>query len=55
MGRVDFHHSNAEQLITNIRGHLMALPDDTRVLAGHGPETTIGHERATNCYVLHGF
>lgn len=55
VGRVDFHHSNAEQLITNIRGNLMALPDDTRVLAGHGPETTIGHERATNCYVLHGF
>jgi hypothetical protein len=33
----------------------MALPDDTRVLSGHGPETTVGRERRTNPYVLHGF
>lgn len=55
VGRVDFHHSNADQLITNIRQNLMTLPDATRVLSGHGPETTIGHERATNPFVRAGF
>ncbi len=54
VGRVDFHNSDGERLIRNIREHLMTLPDDTRVISGHGPETTIGHERATNPYILHG-
>ena len=54
VGRVDFHHSDARKLITNIRENLMTLPDDTRVLCGHGPETTIGYERTTNPYVMHG-
>jgi len=31
---------------------LLALPDDTRVLPGHGPETTIGAERRTNVFLL---
>jgi len=55
VGRVDFHHSNGEALIRNIRENLMTLPEETRVLCGHGPETTIGRERATNPYVTHGF
>lgn len=54
VGRVDFPHSNGDDLIRNIRENLMALPDPTRVLSGHGPETTIGQERTTNPYVLHG-
>ena len=54
VGRVDFHHSNAQQLITNIRDNLMTLPEATRVLSGHGPETTVGHERATNPFVRGG-
>jgi glyoxylase-like metal-dependent hydrolase (beta-lactamase superfamily II) len=29
----------------------MPLPDETRVLPGHGPETTIGYERRTNRFV----
>jgi hydroxyacylglutathione hydrolase len=29
----------------------LTLPDDTRVLPGHGPQTTIGAERATNRYL----
>lgn len=55
VGRVDFPNSNGPALLRNIRTHLMSLPDDTRVLTGHGPETTIGHERRTNPYILHGF
>ena len=54
VGRVDFHNSNGPQLMRNIRENLMTLPDDTRVLSGHGPETTIGRERRTNPFVLHG-
>ena len=54
VGRVDFPHSNGERLMRNIREHLMSLPDETRVLSGHGPETTIGRERTTNPFVVHG-
>lgn len=54
IGRYDFPHSDGDRLIGNILTHLMALPDETRVLSGHGPETTIGHERRTNQYVLNG-
>ncbi len=54
VGRVDFPHSNGEQLMRNINNNLLTLPDDTRVLSGHGPETTIGHERKTNPFILYG-
>lgn len=55
VGRVDFPHSNGQQLLRNLHRSLMTLPDDTRVLSGHGPETTIGHERATNPYIKFGY
>lgn len=54
VGRVDFPHSDGQLLMRNILENLMSLPDKTRVLSGHGPETTIGHERATNPFVLNG-
>jgi len=54
VGRVDFPHSNGKQLMKNIHANLMTLPDETRVLSGHGPETTIGHEKKTNPFILHG-
>ncbi len=54
VGRVDFHHSDGSQLIRNLRTKLLTLPDDTRVIPGHGPETTIGTERQSNPYVIHG-
>ncbi len=52
IGRTDFHHSNHDQLIGNIKNTLFALPDDTRVLSGHGPETTIGVEKASNPFLM---
>jgi glyoxylase-like metal-dependent hydrolase (beta-lactamase superfamily II) len=55
VGRVDFPNSDGPTLLRNIRENLMTLPDDTRVLSGHGPETTIGRERRTNPFVIHGF
>ncbi len=54
VGRVDFPHSDGASLIRNIRENLMTLPDETRVLSGHGNETTIGRERTTNVFVVQG-
>ncbi len=51
IGRTDFPHSDHARLIRNIRENLLTLPDDTRVLSGHGPDTTIGVERRTNPYL----
>ena len=51
IGRFDFPTSDGAQLMQSIHEQLLSLPDDTRVLPGHGPETTIGYERATNPYL----
>jgi glyoxylase-like metal-dependent hydrolase (beta-lactamase superfamily II) len=48
IGRFDFPYGDGEALFRSMREKVMTLPDDTRVLPGHGPETTIGHERRTN-------
>ncbi len=54
VGRVDFPHSDGNRLMRNIHEQLMTLPEETRVLSGHGPETTIGRERTTNPFIVHG-
>ena len=38
-------------LLRGLRKHLVPLPPETRVYAGHGPPTTISHERETNPYL----
>ena len=48
IGRTDFPGGSLVQLLTGIRDKLYTLADDTVVLPGHGPETTVGQERATN-------
>ena len=48
IGRTDFPGGSHEQLIESIRSRLLILPDDTLVYPGHGPQTTIGIERAQN-------
>lgn len=48
IGRTDFPYGSYEDLATSMKTKVMSLPDDVRVLPGHGPETTIGHERQTN-------
>ncbi|MFI4860649.1 MAG: MBL fold metallo-hydrolase [Phycisphaerales bacterium JB063] len=52
IGRHDFPTSDGPLLLRSIREQLMALPDATRVLPGHGPATTIGQERQSNPYLL---
>ena len=51
IGRSDIPGGDGARLIANIRDHLLCLPDDTRVLPGHGPETDIGTERQTNPFL----
>ena len=48
IGRTDLPGGSFEQLAESMRDRVMPLADETRVLPGHGPETTIGTERKTN-------
>lgn len=51
VGRTDLPGGSMEELEASIRREFYALPDETRVLTGHGPETTIGAERRSNPFV----
>jgi glyoxylase-like metal-dependent hydrolase (beta-lactamase superfamily II) len=51
IGRTDLPGGNMDTLARSIRTQLYTLPDNTRVLPGHGPETTIGWEKAHNPFV----
>ena len=51
IGRTDLPGGNFEQLLDSIRRQLLPLGDDVKVFAGHGPVTTIGHERRTNPFL----
>lgn len=51
IGRTDLYGGNYEQLIESITTKLLTLKDDTRVYSGHGPATTIGHERKYNPFL----
>ena len=51
IGRTDLPGGDHEQEIDSIRDRLLALPDVTRVICGHGPETTIGLERRRNPFL----
>ena len=51
IGRFDLSDGDQELEIASIRTVLFALDDDTVVLPGHGPTTTIGHERTSNPFV----
>lgn len=51
IGRTDFPGSDHRRFIANIRANLLSLPDETVVLSGHGPSTTIGRERRYNPFL----
>lgn len=48
IGRTDLPGGSTEELMASMRDRIMTLPDETRVLPGHGPETSVGRERRTN-------
>jgi glyoxylase-like metal-dependent hydrolase (beta-lactamase superfamily II) len=51
IGRTDLPGGNFDQIIDSIHSRLLPLPDETKVLAGHGPATTIGEERRRNPFL----
>ncbi len=51
IGRTDLPGGNFDQILDSIHTRLLALPDETRVLTGHGPATTIGVERRNNPFL----
>lgn len=51
IGRTDFPMGHHQTLIDAISRELWTLPDDMRFVPGHGPMSTIGHERRTNPFV----
>jgi hydroxyacylglutathione hydrolase len=51
IGRTDFPLGDHKTLIDAIKRELFTLPDDMRFVPGHGPMSTIGHERRTNPFV----
>ncbi len=53
VGRTDLPGGDGRQLLASIREKFLTLPDDTLVIPGHGPTTTIGHERECNFFLQH--
>lgn len=51
IGRTDLPGGNHQELLSNIREKIYTLPDSTRIFPGHGPETTVGHEKIHNPFV----
>lgn len=51
IGRTDLPGGDGRQIIQSIENRLLTLPDETRVIPGHGPETTIGAERESNPFL----
>jgi hydroxyacylglutathione hydrolase len=51
VGRADFYDGDFDQLVAGIRAVIFTLPDDTILLPGHGPATTVGQEKISNPYV----
>ena len=51
IGRTDLPGGNFDTLIQSIRTQILTLPDETVVLSGHGPATTVRHEREYNPFL----
>ncbi len=51
IGRTDLPGGSFEKIIDSLNDKLLALPDDTLVIPGHGPQTTIGEERENNPFL----
>ena len=51
IGRTDLPGGDTDQIMDSLRSRLLALPDETNVLPGHGPVTTIGKERKSNPFL----
>ena len=52
IGRTDLPGGSMPAMLSSLRDKILPLADDTVVLPGHGPATTIGRERASNPYLI---
>jgi hydroxyacylglutathione hydrolase len=51
IGRTDLPGGSYQILMHSIKTQILTLPDETRLLSGHGPATTVGEERRTNPFL----
>jgi glyoxylase-like metal-dependent hydrolase (beta-lactamase superfamily II) len=51
IGRTDLPGGSFDKIIRSLHNRVLALPDETVVVPGHGPQTTIGDERETNPFL----
>lgn len=51
VGRTDLPYASEKDLSKSLRERLLVLPDSTRIYPGHGPASTIGHERERNPFL----
>jgi glyoxylase-like metal-dependent hydrolase (beta-lactamase superfamily II) len=51
IGRTDLPRGSFRQLVESVRDKIWVLPDETTILTGHGPTTTIGFEKKVNPFV----
>lgn len=51
IGRTDLPGGDSKQIIKSIKERLLVLPDDTKVITGHGPATSIYHEKKYNPFL----
>lgn len=51
IGRTDLPGGNLVELLESIQREVLSLPDDTKLLPGHGPESSVGHERKHNPFL----
>ena len=52
IGRTDLPGGSMQKILQSLRGTVLALPDETIVVPGHGPMTTIGEERERNPFLV---
>jgi glyoxylase-like metal-dependent hydrolase (beta-lactamase superfamily II) len=52
VGRTDLPRGSSSDLIGSIRSRIFILPDDTRIYSGHGPMTTVIHEKENNPHFI---
>lgn len=55
IGRTDLPGGSMTEMVQSLRDKVLTLPDETVVLPGHGPETTIGRERMRNPYLREAY
>jgi glyoxylase-like metal-dependent hydrolase (beta-lactamase superfamily II) len=51
IGRTDLPGGSMDKIMRSLHTQVLALPDETKVIPGHGPSTTIGEERETNPFL----